>query len=190
MQYYLKSGRLIRGLGDRWLFKTPGLKQLVELVGAIPGEPGAARQLLNDGYLVGVSPGGTREAISGTENNYRLKWNKRTGFAKLAIETGVPIIPGFTRNVEELYRAPLAGSKILQGLYEATRIPLVPIIGLGILPFPVKLQTFFGEKIYARSSETAEDLAERVKKSIEELIRQNQPRKQTVVSALRERLKF
>src|SRR4051812_20402638 len=65
LQHYLNTGRLIRGLGDRWLFKTPLMKQLVEAVGAVEGDYKTALKLLKQGELVGVSPGGTREAISG-----------------------------------------------------------------------------------------------------------------------------
>lgn len=189
LQYYLESGRLIRGLADRWLFKAPGLKQLVEAVGGIEGSPDIACKLLNEGYLVGVSPGGTREAISGSNHNYKLVWKTRVGFAKLAIDCNVPIIPGFTKNVEELYRAPLVDHPFFQNLYEKTRIPIVPIIGLGLLPFPVKLQTILGEPIQPQEGETPEALAARVKSSIEALIQQHQPKDQTILKALLERLK-
>lgn len=188
LNYYLKTGRLIRGLGDRWLFKAPGMKQLVEAVGGVEGRPEVAMKFLRDGHLVGVSPGGVREAISGTENNYKLIWGKRIGFAKLAIEAKVPIIPGFTKNVEEIYRAPLAGTSIFQSLYEATRLPLVPIMGLGPLPFPAKLVTYIGEAIYPEDNDTPESLKEKTRVAIEALIKKYQPNQQTILSAIRERI--
>ena len=187
LNFYLKTGRLVRGLGDRWLFKTPGMKRLVEAVGGVEGSPGAARRLIDEGNLVGVSPGGTREAISGTSNNYKLIWRSRTGFAKLAIETGVKIIPGFTRNVEELYRAPFVEHPLIQSLYEKTRWPIVPILGLGILPFPVKLVTYLGEAISPEPNETPDALARRTRQAIEKLIQEHQPKDQSITSAIIER---
>lgn len=187
LEHYLKTGRLIRGLGDRWLFKTPGLKQLVKAVGAIEGTYPEALELLKQGHLVGVSPGGTREAISGTSNNYKLIWKNRTGFAKLAIEAKVDIIPGFTRNVEELYRAPFADSSIIQTLYEKTRWPILPVIGLGLLPFPVKLTTVIGKPIKYDPNDTPATLSLKTKSAIENLIQSHQPNKQSVLNALKER---
>jgi 1-acyl-sn-glycerol-3-phosphate acyltransferase len=188
LNYYLKTGRLIRGLGDRWLFKAPGMKQLVRAVGGVEGRPQVALQMLKDGHLVGVSPGGVREAISGTENNYKLIWGKRLGFAKLAIEANVPIIPGFTKNVEEIYRAPFAGTPLFQAIYEATRLPLVPFLGLGPLPFPAKLITYIGEPIHPKPGETPESLKQRTQEALEQLIMKYQPKDQTILSAIKERL--
>lgn len=189
LEYYLRHGRLIKGLGDRWLFKTPGLKQLVETVGGVEGTPETARRLLRSGELVGVSPGGTREAISGTVNNYKLIWKSRLGFAKLAQECKVDIIPGFTRNVEELYRAPFVEHPLIQTLYEKTRWPLVPIVGLGALPFPVKLTTVIGEPIKFDPARTPEELAKLTRTSLEKLMKENQPRRQTILNAVKERWK-
>lgn len=188
LNHYLKTGRLIRGLGDRWLFKTPLLKQLVESVGGVEGRPEVAKRFLEEGHLVGVSPGGVREAISGTSKNYQLIWGKRLGFAKLAIEAQVPIIPGFTRNIEETYRAPLADTSFFQNLYESTRWPLVPIMGLGPLPMPAKLTTFIGEPILIQKDETPENLRERVHSALTELIETHQPKDQTILNAIKENI--
>lgn len=187
LHHYLRTGRLIRGLGDRWLFKTPGLKQLVEAVGGVEGRPQVALQLLKEGNLVGVSPGGVREAISGTDHNYRLIWGKRLGFAKLALESNVPIIPGFTKNVEEIYRAPFAGTSLFQSLYESTRLPLVPILGLGPLPFPAKLTTYLGSPIVPTLGETPESLRERTHQALQELIDRHQSKEPSILESIKER---
>jgi hypothetical protein len=107
-------------------------------------------------------------------NNYKLKWGKRQGFAKLALDAGVPIIPGFTENVEGLYHAPLASHPILQNLYEKTRLPLVPIVGIGPLPFPVRLTTWLGAPLVPKPNESAAELALRTRQAIETLIEEHQ----------------
>lgn len=176
MKLYRETGRHPVALVDRWLFKTPGLAWFTRSVGGVSGEKGAALRVLQQGMLVGVSPGGTREAISGAKNNYRLVWGHRLGFARLALEAQVPIIPGFTQNVEGLYHAPFADRPFFQKLYETTRLPLVPIIGLGPFPFPVKLTTWLGEPIVPLKDETPEELAARTRQSIESLIENHQHR--------------
>ncbi len=174
LKIYLETGRQPCALVDRWLMKTPGLSWLTRSVGGVSGDRATALELLRKGTLIGVSPGGVREAISGRKNHYKLQWGERTGFARIALEAGVPIIPGFTQNVESLYLSPLAEQPFFQRLYEVTRLPLVPIIGLGLLPFPVPLTTWLGEPLLPQVGDTVEAVAERTRRAIENLIAQHQ----------------
>lgn len=174
LELYLQTGRNPVALVDRWLMKTPGLKWFAKAVGCIEANREETKKLLEEGHLVGVSPGGVKEAIKGSSKSYQLTWGRRKGFAEIALETQSPIIPGFTENVEGLYKAPGADSPFFQSLYEKTRLPLVPIVGLGPLPFPVKLTTHLGPPIYPEATETAEELAARTKLAIEKLIADHQ----------------
>lgn len=45
-------------------------------------------KILKNGNLLGISPGGLREALF-SDNSYRLLWGNRTGFAQLAIDAKV-----------------------------------------------------------------------------------------------------
>ncbi|MCC7404914.1 MAG: acyltransferase family protein [Bdellovibrionales bacterium] len=185
--YYLETGRKARALTDNFLFKIPGLNWLLESVGAVPGDPELATELLKQGFVVGVSPGGVREAIAGGERDYELVWGQRQGFARVALAAKAPVIPAFTRNVEGLYRAPFASSRLVQALYEKTRWPIVPIVGLGPLPFPVKLVSFIGQPIPHDPLDTPATLAAKTKAALQELIAANQPKDSGVMSGLRER---
>ncbi len=177
LKIYLETGREPCALADRWVMNTPGLSWLAKSVGVVEADPKLALKLLKKGVLVGVSPGGVREAISGADNNYKLLWGERKGFAKIALEAGVPIIPGFTENVEGLYKAPLAGHPFFQNLYNKTRLPLVPIVGLGPLPFPVALTTWLGPPLKPKKDDTADTLAQRTREAIQSLIAQHQKNK-------------
>lgn len=188
LHFYLQKKVLIRALGDRWLFRTPGLNWICRAVGAVPGDPKVALELLKNGNLVGVSPGGVREAIKGMSNNYKLVWGNREGFAKLAIEAKVDIIPVFTENIEETYVAPYAEKPIFQMLYEMTKLPLVPILGMGVLPFPVKLRTWVGDPITFDPSRSPKELKELTANALNELIEKHQNKKQNVIDAVRSRL--
>ena len=187
MQVYLQTGRYPRGLGDRFLFALPYVRDFLLGLGGVPGDPDTAVQMLRDGYLVGVSPGGVREALAGAEHEYKLIWGKRQGFARVALQANVPLIPVFTENIEQSYRVPFAHLKFFQNLYERTRLPLQPIVGLGILPLPVKLRSWVGKPIRPRKGETPAQLAARVKRALEKLIDEHQKPGQTVIGALRER---
>lgn len=88
-------------------------------------------QALRNGHLLGISPGGVREALFSDET-YPLLWGKRKGFAQVALDSQVvswrlsmeaafhqhvgadllpaalcpqPVIPMFTQNVREGFRS-------------------------------------------------------------------------------------
>jgi 1-acyl-sn-glycerol-3-phosphate acyltransferase len=79
-----------------------------------------AEGLKDGGHLLGLSPGGVYEAQF-SDHNYRIMWKNRLGFAKIAIEAQVPIIPVFTQNVREAFRAVLIHPPTMKKFYEATR---------------------------------------------------------------------
>ena len=161
-------------LVDDFLLRVPVLKDICQKIEAVPGRPVVATEYLKQGRLVGVSPGGVREAISGASMDYKLCWSNRMGFAKIAFDTKATLIPCFTENIESAYRAPFSDKKLFKYLYESTRLPLVPIMGLGPLPFPVKLTTWGGEPIPASSCKDHLDVFERTKASLQDLIDEHQ----------------
>ena len=178
----------MRSLTDRFLLRTPGLARLVAAGGAIAGEPDAAYRLLQEGHTVLVSPGGVREAIAGKSWHYRVHWQQRLGFARLALRAQVPLIPIFGENVEELYRAPFCDRRPFQAFFEATRVPIVPVVGLGGMPFPVKLRTWVGEPVVPRPEDTPETLKERTRQALQALIDQHQAPRPRLPRALWQRI--
>ena len=60
-------------------------------------------QVMADGHLLGLSPGGVYEAQFG-DNHNRLLWRERLGFARAAIAADCPVVPVFTENCRESYR--------------------------------------------------------------------------------------
>jgi 1-acyl-sn-glycerol-3-phosphate acyltransferase len=50
-----------------------------------------------------VFPGGGREVFKHKGEKYRLMWKERIGFARLAIEHGVPIVPFASVGVEDMF---------------------------------------------------------------------------------------
>uniref|UniRef100_A0A8C0UVG7 Transmembrane protein 68-like n=1 Tax=Cyanistes caeruleus TaxID=156563 RepID=A0A8C0UVG7_CYACU len=168
-------------VADHFVFRLPGFRILLEVFGVIHGPKEACVRTLEEGHLLAIAPGGLREALFSDEM-YTILWSDRKGFAQVAIDAKVPIIPMFTQNVREGFRT-LGGIKILRSLYERIRLPVVPLYG----GFPVKLRTFIGEPIPYDPNMTAEELAEKTKAAVQALIEKHQKIPGNIFRALMER---
>jgi 1-acyl-sn-glycerol-3-phosphate acyltransferase len=109
-------GRNPRFLADRNLWKIPGFRQLISAIGALPGEPSSAEALLREGELVVVYPGGVDDSLKLSNERYQLKWKERSGFARVAMAAGAPIVPVVGLGIDEMYRVvghePFLGRRI------------------------------------------------------------------------------
>ncbi|XP_077208508.1 DGAT1/2-independent enzyme synthesizing storage lipids-like isoform X2 [Paroedura picta] len=138
-------------------------------------------ETLKKGYLVGIAPGGLREQNYG-DNTYRLIWGKRKGFAQVAIDAKVPVIPVFTQNIREANRT-YGNIWPMRWLYERARFIIFPAFG----PIPVKLRTHIGEPIPYDPNTTADELVVKVKTAIEALRDKHQKIPGSIRTALWER---
>uniref|UniRef100_A0A8C5JAM7 Transmembrane protein 68 n=1 Tax=Junco hyemalis TaxID=40217 RepID=A0A8C5JAM7_JUNHY len=168
-------------VADHFVFRVPGFRILLDVFGVIHGPKEACVRTLEQGHLLAIAPGGLREALFSDET-YNILWSDRKGFAQVAIDAKVPIIPMFTQNVREGFRT-LGGIKILRSLYERIRLPIVPLYG----GFPVKLRTFIGEPIPYEPNMTAEELATKTKAAVQALIDKHQKIPGNIFRALMER---
>jgi 1-acyl-sn-glycerol-3-phosphate acyltransferase len=98
-----ETGRAPRFLGEKNLFRIPGLRAALAAVGAIPGVPDDAIDLLKQGELVGVYPGGVDDSFKLSSEAYELKWAARAGFARVALGAQVPILPIAGLGIDELF---------------------------------------------------------------------------------------
>lgn len=95
------SGKLPVGLADRTVFAPWPLRSLLARLGGVPGTPGNALALLAQGEHVVCYPGGSREVFKREDQRYRLQWDRADGFARVAIESGAPVIPFAGHGVDE-----------------------------------------------------------------------------------------
>jgi len=179
---YKRDGRLINTIVDRSLPKLPGFENVQKYLKASASGKGYCVDLLENGELLGVAPGGSREALF--DDRYSADWGNRTGFAKVALLTGAPIIPIFTENIREAYCTMSTGRKIWRYIFEQTKLPMIPIYG----GFPVKLTTHIGTPIRARRDETADQLKERVQAAMEDMISTYQRSVPSVTEAVMDRM--
>lgn len=71
-----------------FFFIPSGFKLLLEVFSVIHGPQEECVKALRSGHLLGISPGGVREALFSDET-YTLLWGKRKGFAQVAIDSKV-----------------------------------------------------------------------------------------------------
>lgn len=134
-----KTGRMPKALGDNRIFQTPYLNQFAKQLGILPASPMAGQRLLAEGHMVGVAPGGMREALRPSSQRYSVQWNDRKGFIRLAIATGVPVLLAACPAADRILR--IYDNPLTDLAYRYLKIP-VPIFrgwGLSFLPRPVKL---------------------------------------------------
>ncbi|XP_042320604.1 transmembrane protein 68-like [Sceloporus undulatus] len=181
LRIYRITGRLCCSVLDHFIFCLPGLKRYLYINQCANSTREECVELLKQGNLLGIAPGGLREQNYG-DHTYKLVWGKRKGFAQVAIDAKVPIIPIFTQNLREGYRI-YGNIRPMRWLYEQTRILFFPQYGL----IPVKLRTHIGQPIPYDPNITAEELAEKTKTAMEALRDKHQKIPGSIMGALWER---
>jgi 1-acyl-sn-glycerol-3-phosphate acyltransferase len=125
------------------LHRTPLLSWIRRHASTLPATEGAARASLAAGESVLIFPGGARELYGPPD---QLRWKGRIGFARIAAEAGVPIIPVAMVGADQQH--PL-------------RLPLGQrgSLWLPLLPLPVPLDFHFGAPIPPPPEATDESIA-------------------------------
>jgi 1-acyl-sn-glycerol-3-phosphate acyltransferase len=168
------SGRYPIGLADRGFFKIPLVRSVLPWLGGLPGTRENALQALRDGNHVVCYPGGAREVFKRSHQRYRLRWEKRTGFVRVAAEAGVPIVPFAARGVDESFLQ-LDDPRFCVRLSDdpTYSVPLmVPV------PLAQPFRFLLGEPIPPLSPEAGDDevlaFQDRVARTVQSLLREVQ----------------
>lgn len=80
-------------LGHDLLFALPGVGPFLRRLGAVPATTSHAEAALARGACVLVYPGGDLEACRPWTQRNKVDFGGRTGFVRLALRCGVPVIP-------------------------------------------------------------------------------------------------
>ncbi|TGD84735.1 acyltransferase family protein [Mycolicibacterium sp. CH28] len=151
-------GARVRPLAVRDVARMPGpLADLAAAYGPVVGSPENARELMAHGETVLVFPGGGREIGKFKGEEYRLNWEGRSGFARVAIANHYPIIPVGHVGGDDIYhsvatrdsamgKAILAISAKLTGRPDMF-FPLVRGAGPTLIPSPQRMYLRFGAPI-------------------------------------------
>ncbi|GAB0106771.1 lysophospholipid acyltransferase family protein [Nocardia sp. JMUB6875] len=164
----VQHDRLVRGLAENVLIDVPGLRDVLHRWGIVRGNRRNCTTLLEKGEAVAVFPGGGREAMRGKGQKYQLLWEGRTGFAKMAIQTGAPIVPTAMIGGDDIYDIVFDGDhpvmlplrKAVEGLGLRSNLtpPLIRGLGPTLIPKPERFYYALGTPIDTTPWRDAEDL--------------------------------
>jgi len=147
LRIWEETGRLGRGLGDDRIFQTPRLADFARDIGLVPASPTAGAELLAQGELVGVAPGGMKEALRPRTERYQVRWGDRKGFCRLALRAQAPMLLAACPRADELFE--VYPNRLTELLYRHLHLPLPLFRGLGFtaLPKPVPLTHYVAPTI-------------------------------------------
>lgn len=163
--------RLAQGMAEIFLNSTPFASTILSRVGQFTGLPEHAVRLLEDDRLLMVFPEGARgTAKLYPQRNSLVRFG--TGFIRLALQTGTPIVPtAFIGGGEAI--PTVANLYRLGKLVGAPYVPVTPWIAP--LPRPTRCQIYYGPPMTFEGDGSEEDAlimeyVEQVKARIGELI--------------------
>lgn len=154
-----------------------GVGPLLEPAGFRPASKEAALEGLAAGHYVLVMPGGDLDAGKDFAHRNEVVFGGRTGYAAIALEAGVPVVPVVVSGAGETLIVLNDGQRLARALRlpERLRMKTLPIslsvpygLSVGVagmlpyLPLPAKMRAAVLDPIAARDGETAEALAARV----------------------------
>jgi 1-acyl-sn-glycerol-3-phosphate acyltransferase len=135
------SHRRVRPLVANFAFHSGWMSHVVARIGGVRASTETALPLLQHGNLVAVFPEGLKGVGKLYRERYRLIRFGRGGFARLARQASVPMLPVAIVGAEEIH--PVIGK--ITSLAEPLGLPYIPItptfpwLGpLGLLPVPTK----------------------------------------------------
>jgi 1-acyl-sn-glycerol-3-phosphate acyltransferase len=153
------SERPLHGTAHDALMAAPVIGRYFRRMGVLPAAPDSISAALAAGHDVALWPGGERDSLRPWTQRDKAVLAGRTGFVKLAIRSGVPIVPISTVGGPDSMPVLASGkrlAKVLQ-LDKVARLKMFPIalqVPWGVspallpeFPLPTKIRTAFGEPI-------------------------------------------
>lgn len=175
----LELDRPLVALGHGMAWKIGG-GSFMEGLGAVPASATAAQEAFADGCHVIVFPGGDLEAAKAFKDRNKVLFGGRSGFARLAMKAGVPILPIVTAGAGETLFVVSPGDRIakVSGVERLLRLKTMPVtvsapLGLTVgggpyLPLPAKLVTRVLPLMSPLAGEGAAGFATRVQTAMQQ----------------------
>ncbi len=137
--------RRVRVIGTEIFNMLPFVSHLYRKVGAAYAARDDARELLRRGHLLGVFPEGEHGFMKPVWEAYRVGRLGRGGFADLAEEAGVPIVPVAIVGSEEVHPAVMVSKRLAQLvrlIFPEQRVEEIAI-ALNPIPLPIRWRIRF-----------------------------------------------
>jgi 1-acyl-sn-glycerol-3-phosphate acyltransferase len=161
------------------LFAVPGFARFFERLGAVRASLEAGRQIIGLGRDVLIFPGGDLETWRPYSRRYHVDFGGRTGYARLALEQQVPVVPVAHAGAHETLRVLTSGRRFARwvGLRRIARAEIWPIHlslpwGLGVgplphLPLPARFRYLVGKPVLPVEATTVRQLADQVEAAVQ-----------------------
>lgn len=104
----------LRPLVDRMQKDIPLWRSIVTDYGAVEGSRKNCERLMDFHQHILVFPGGTNEICKIKGQEYKLDWQERYGFVKMAIENKYPIVPISSLGGDEIYNIMIDKKDIME----------------------------------------------------------------------------
>jgi 1-acyl-sn-glycerol-3-phosphate acyltransferase len=136
--------RAFHQLAHDLVFKTPGARALVQRYGTVPASPKNMAQALKRDAALLVYPGGDHETFRPSWESEKVDFAQRTGFVRLALEHGVPIVPVVAIGGQETGLFLGRGRRLARTLHlDSLRLKVLPAVvgppfGLTVLDLPLR----------------------------------------------------
>ena len=134
--------RYVRPFVDEWLADLPLVGAALRRLGAERIGPARVRRTLASGDTALVFPEGRDAVARPYAQAYRVSRFARTSILRVALETGVPIVPIGLIGVDEVH--PVLARLALPRIASVLGIPALPVTPT-LLPLPTKWTVFVGE---------------------------------------------
>lgn len=121
--------RPLVGLGMDAAFSVPSFRDIMTGLGLVPASRKNAEAALDEGKDVLVYPGGAWEVFRPWEDRNLIDFHERTGFLRLAIDRGVPIVPVVGHGGHETLYVVSRGDKLARAFQMTKlRVDVYPIL--------------------------------------------------------------
>jgi 1-acyl-sn-glycerol-3-phosphate acyltransferase len=194
LQWWRRFGdeRILHGTAHDALMAAPGVGAFFRKMGVLPAAPDSIASALAAGRDVALWPGGEVDSLRHWTRRDEAILAGRTGFVRMAINAGAPIVPIATVGGPDSMPVVFTGRRLARALQldKVARLKMFPIAlqapwGLSPaflpeLPLPAKIRTSFMEPIdVGTDPELAED-EEHVEAKYEEVRRSIQAGMETL----------
>ena len=187
------SPKVIRGLGHYLIYI---MCPWYLLLGIIIGTKKNAEMLIKNNEYLFIIPGGGEEMTFGSESFYQTYWYSKskkykTGFAKLAYNNNLAVIPIHGRNIEYMVFMPfiyIANKLQLTKLYHILMMNINNIFiykilfyikmvftlifgSILVIPIPINIELIIGNHIYKKENETLIEFTKRCEYELNRIIK-------------------
>ena len=134
------------------LFFIPILREILLSLGCVDASQKTAMRQLNSGRSILIFVGGEKEQLMTSRGKDCIYLKNRKGFIKLAIQTGVSLVPMYAFGEDECYNTPTEGSMLMRIVHWIQKtfaivIPLVSGRWGTIIPFRTSICVEIGKPI-------------------------------------------